>query len=443
MQTPKTKIAIHQYRDLLGQYLLPQWRRVVVLGVLLFSTTGLQLVDPQILRHFIDSAGEGMELTGLLGIALLFAGVAIAQQGVSVLATYFSQTVAWTATNAMRSSLVRHCLHLDMSFHNDHTPGEMIERVDGDVNTLSGFLSGFVINVLGSILLLIGVLVLLFREDWRIGLVLAVFAALSLTVLVRLRDLAVPHWKASSEARADVFGFLEERLSGTEDIRSLDARHYVMRRFFEASRKWYSRLLRASLMSQLFSTTNYLQWAAGNAIGLALAAYLFLDGVITIGTAYLIYHYSSLLYTPIERFAYELRGLQRAGGSIARILELTESRPVVQDGRGDELPSEALSVEFEDVSFAYNDKAPVLDRVNFQIEPGRVLGLLGRTGAGKTTITRLIFRLYDPDSGRVRLGGTDLRDTTKAHLREHVGMVTQSVRLFHGTVRQNLTFLRR
>ena len=113
---------------------------------------------------------------------------------------------------------------------------------------------------------------------------------------------------------------------------------------------------------------------------------------------------------------------------------------MVQDGRGDELPSEALSVEFEDVSFAYNDKAPVLDRVNFQIEPGRVLGLLGRTGAGKTTITRLIFRLYDPDSGRVRLGGTDLRDTTKAHLREHVGMVTQSVRLFHGTVRQNLTF---
>lgn len=149
----------------------------------------------------------------------MFIGIALVQQVVAVLATYTSENVGWTATNALRADLAQHCLQLDMSFHNVHTPGEMIERLDGDVTALSNFFSQFVIQVLGNALLLAGVLVLLLREDWRVSLALTAFTSLTLYILARFRDLAVPHWTAERQASSELFGFLEERLAGTEDIR--------------------------------------------------------------------------------------------------------------------------------------------------------------------------------------------------------------------------------
>ncbi len=150
----------------------------------------------------------------LLNAALLYIGLALAQQIVSVLATYTGENLGWTTTNALRADLAAHCLHLDMAFHNTHTPGEMIERLDGDVTALANFFSQFVIQVFGNALLLVGVLMMLFREDWRIGAAFSVFAGLNLVILWRFRDIAVPHWEAERQASADLFGFLEERLGG-------------------------------------------------------------------------------------------------------------------------------------------------------------------------------------------------------------------------------------
>ena len=153
-------IPLKQYWTLLINYLKPQWRWAALLAVLLLGNIGLQLVNPQIMRHFIDTAQSGGDLQALLRVALLFIGIALVQQVVSVLATYTSENVGWTATNALRADLAQHCLRLDMSFHNARTPGEMIERLDGDVTALSDFFSQFVIQVVGNALLLVGVLVL-------------------------------------------------------------------------------------------------------------------------------------------------------------------------------------------------------------------------------------------------------------------------------------------
>jgi ABC-type multidrug transport system fused ATPase/permease subunit len=224
------KIPIRQYWNLLIGYLKPQWPAALLLGVLVLSSIGLQLVNPQIMRRFIDTTQAGGATDVLWQSALLFMGVALTQQIVSVLATYISENVGWTATNALRADLAEHCLYLDMSFHNVRTPGEMIERIDGDINALSNFFSQFVIQVFGNSLLLIGVLVLLFREDWRVGAALGAFAAIALVALWRMRNLASPHWKAEREASAEQYGFLEERLAGTEDILSSGAKPYVMRR---------------------------------------------------------------------------------------------------------------------------------------------------------------------------------------------------------------------
>ena len=440
---PSVEIKAGQYSGLLRRYLGPQLPFVLTLGVLLFLSLGLQLTLPQIVRYFIDEAQKGAAVGALAATAGSFIAIAVIQQLVQVFATYFSERVGWTATNNIREDLAAHALSLDMSYHNDRTPGEMIERVDGDPNELGTFFSLFIFEMLGSLLLLIGILVLLLREDWRAGLALTAFVSVGMLMLTSLRNIAVPYWKANRAASADSFGFLEERLSGTEDIRSNDAKPYVMRRFHELMRSWYDKALKAGIMSSVMFSTTMFMFGAGSAISLSLGAYLYFDDLITLGTVYLIFHYTQMLVMPINRFTQQLDSFQRASAAISRITELDAVRKTVLDPPAEdqvELPvGEPLSVQFDGVTFAYGED-PVLSNVGLHLEPGRVLGLLGRTGSGKTTMTRLLFRLYDPTAGAVRVGGEDIRRMPVEHLRRHISMVTQDVRLFHGTVRDNLTF---
>ena len=440
---PSVKIEARQYGGLLRRYLGPQLPFVATLGVLLFISLGLQLALPQIIRYFIDEALAGAPTEALVSAAGAFMVIAVVQQVVQVFATYFSERVAWTATNNIREDLAAHALSLDMSYHNDRTPGEMIERVDGDPNELGTFFSLFIFEMLGSMLLLIGILVLLLREDWRAGLSLTGFVVAGMVVLTSIRNIAVPYWKANREASADSFGFLEERLAGTEDIRSNDAKPYVMRRFHELMWGWYSKALKAGLMSSIMFSTTMFMFGAGSAISLSLGAYLYFGGWISLGAVYLIFHYTQMLVMPINRFTQQLDSFQRASAAISRIRELDSVQKTVldppEDDRVDLREGEALAVQFDGVTFAYGEE-PVLSGVSLDLAPGRVLGLLGRTGSGKTTMTRLLFRLYDPTSGVVRVGGEDISRMPVTDLRRHISMVTQDVRLFHGTVRDNLTF---
>ena len=232
-------------------YLRPQLGRVVLLGALLLGSIGLQLVNPQVLRAFLDAAKSGGTLTFLTRVALLYVGVAIVQQALALAATYFSERVAWTATNALRADLTLHLLRLDLGFHKARTPGELIERVDGDVTALANFFSQFVVQIVGNLLFMIGVLAALWLENWRAGLPLTIFAVIVLGAMSRLRAVAVPHWTASRQANADLFGFLEERLGGTEDIRSSGAGEYVMGRLYRYTRERLRTGRRARLVASL------------------------------------------------------------------------------------------------------------------------------------------------------------------------------------------------
>ncbi len=454
------KIPIKQYLDLLATYLRPQWSRVVWLGILLFGGIGLQLANPQILRRFIDeaTAGASQGTTQLLVLAGLFMGLALAQQLATVAATYFSENIAWTATNAMRTELSLHCINLDMAFHNLHTPGEMIERLDGDVTTLSNFFSQFVVQLLGSVLLLIGILVLMWREDWRIGLTLCAFVAVAIVSLNALRRWIGPHFVARSKARAALFGFLEERLTGLEDIRSNAASAYVLRRFFELSHEVFRQNFKSVASSNNLINVSWVLYAGATAAAFVLSARLFQTNALTLGSAYLVFYYTALLSQPLDRLTNQLQELQQAEAGIVRVRELMNTSSAVVDGvESDSSTKGALALTFDDVSFQYtaipNETTVdivderVLRHVSFQLRPGQVLGLLGRTGSGKTTITRLIFRLYDLTGGSICLGDgehmTDIRHMRLADLRRRVGIVTQDVQLFHASVRDNLTWFDR
>jgi len=433
-------IPLKQYWDLLTDYLTPQWRRVALLVLLLLGNIGLQLWSPQILRTFIDTATSGSDSRRLPLLAVYFIAAALVTQFCAASARYVGEDVGWTATNWLRADLASHCLRLDLSFHKSRTPGEIIERIDGDVNLLSGFFSQASIDLVGNMLLMSGVLVLLFREDWRIGLAMAAFAAVSLVILMAIRNIAVPWWKKERQLMGEYYGFVGEQLSGTEDVRSSGAVPYVLRRMAEFHRTQLRIRMRSALGWYTLWWTTLLVFALGNALAFAVGFLLYRRGLITIGTVYLIFHYTELLRRPMEQIRTQLQELQRATASIARVRELLATQSRIRDGEGAALPAGPLHVDFDNVSFAYEGDELVLQNIDFRLQPGRVLGLLGRTGSGKSSLARLLLRLYDPTAGQILLGGVPAAAALLKDLRRHVGIVTQDVQLFEATVRNNLTF---
>ncbi len=437
-------LPLKSYWDLLSRHIRPQKRRFALLMVLLLGGIGLQLLLPQIMRRFIDAALGSVATNLLLAItALAFIGIALLQQGVSVSVTYLGESVAWTATNALRAELARHCLNLDMSFHNNHTPGELIERIDGDVAAMADFFSQFVVTLVGNGLLLVGILAALFLEDWRAGLAFTVFAVVAFTILYRMRDIAVPHQKARRQAEANLFGFLEEQLAATEDIRSSGAVDYSIRELYRLQTGILRTNRKAHWMGMLIMMAMGAVLALGNGLAIGIGYWLFTGSSITLGTVYLLVNYVNLLEQPIWALTRQTESFQTIGACVERLGELRKVQSQIQDGAGAAIPAGPLGLAFDNVSFAYNSDEPILHNLTFNLRPSTVLGLLGRTGSGKTTLARLIFRLYDPTSGQIRLDGASLRDARLADLRQRIAFVTQDVQLFQASVRDNLTFFDR
>ncbi|MPZ27890.1 MAG: ATP-binding cassette domain-containing protein [Micromonosporaceae bacterium] len=437
--------ASRDTRRLVLRQLWPGRAGAAALAGAILAATGLPLLAPQLTRRFVDGAIGGDDTAALTLIALGYLGLAVSGQFARMLTAWLASRLAWDGTNRLRESLAEHALSLDMDYHGQRTPGEMIERVDGDVVALAEFVVAFLLDIVVSLLLLLGVLVVVLTVDVRIGGVLAAYCGLIWFGMVRAQRLAVPAATRVRERYAALFGNLEERLAGAEDIRANGAGHHVVNRFHQASAGLYRSDLRAERIGGgLFAITT-VAFAAGTAIVLGLAAWTQQAGTLTIGTAVLLFQYTQMVRAPIERLIDQLKQYQRALAGMARIGDLlSQRRTMTEPARPLPLPpSGPLGLELAGVGFAYPDDGErVLAGVDLRLPPGQTLGLVGRTGSGKTTIARMALRLYDPTEGTVRVGGVDLRDTDPAQRRHRICAVTQDVQLFAATVRDNLTLFR-
>ena len=441
MSLPK----IDRYRALLTTYFWPQRRQVTVLVFLIIGDNILLLVGPRVLSQFVDAAVAGAASSVLVWLSIWYLIAAISQQAFTMSATYVGEKTGWQAANALRSDLAKHTLDLDMSFHKKQTPGIMIERIDGDVASLNRFFSQMVLQIGGSILLLTSTVGVLMWTEWRLGVLLLGYAVVAMWVLFALRGVAVPYWEAAREASAQLFGFLEERLAGLEDIRGLGARAYVLRRLVQlmdeknkydtlgrvyGSLTWMIPVVLSSLLTVMVLT---------------VGVWLYLQNEITVGLIVMTMFYGDMIMRPIRTISSEIDQLQQATAGIVRIAELLSIQSRLVDG-DKEMLAVIPPVSFNQVTFAYQDdengvpEEPVLRDVTFEIPAGKVVGLLGRTGSGKSTLIRLLFRLYDVSSGAITIGDHAIPEYTLASLRTHVGLVTQDVQLFYATVRDNLTF---
>jgi ABC-type multidrug transport system fused ATPase/permease subunit len=434
--------SLRRHGDLLVAYLGPQRTRMLLLAALLVGSTVLELAYPQAVRVFIDTAQKGGPTGALTAAAVAFLFIALVQQVVALGATYVGAIVGWTATNSLRADVMRHCLGLDLPFHKSHTPGELIERIDGDVTLLANFFSQFTINVLGNSLLVAGILVILGLSNAWLGLGLTAYALVMFATVRAVQRRAVRRHAADRQASAEQYGAIEERLVGTEDIRGIGAERYVLWRLLGIMQRRLRTNRRAKLAGNVtYFATNFL-YVIAYGIGLALGALLFERHQITLGTAYLIVFYIGMLFSHLDNIRRQIQDMQQASAGIGRIDALLRTDSALsQNGRAT-LPAGPLSVELEHVIFSHEDGESVLKEISFSLEPGATLGMLGRTGSGKTTVTRLLARLYDPTAGAIRLDGIDLRDLSAEALRSRVGVVTQDVQFFRATVRDNLTFFR-
>ena len=336
---PQTTMFGHRLRtqNTLLICLAPHWRKALLVTFLLLFGLGLQIANPLVLRHFIDSAQSAQPVFRLVGTAFVYLMVATSVQLLSVAQAYLTEDLAWVTTNRMRSELTRHCLQLDMSFHKVHQAGEMLERIDGDVGQLAGFFSSFVTSVIANAVMLVGVLAVMFALEWHLGLAQTAFTVIALCVLFPVQRIVLPHFIKWREASAEQAAFLEERVAGTDEIRTSGAGRYTAFRLIPFQRNVYDKALRARMMARVSWTAGESFLLLGQVISVGLSAYLLSRGRISIGTVFAVYQYAVLLTQPLSELTVRMQFFQRASASLARIDELFQTKSSILDGN-DELP---------------------------------------------------------------------------------------------------------
>ena len=413
-----------------------------LLAIVLIGGTALQLVPALVLREYLDRVGLGGGSAA--GSAVVAAGwfvlVSLAVQALGVLEGYLAGWLAWTVTNELRVEVTAHVMDLEMAFHTEHLPGELVERIDGDIGQLSNFMSRFLIFVVSQGLLLIALASGLAIVDWRIGLTLLPVSVLAFLVIRRFSRTGRATWLGLSRARAAFTGYLTERLDAVPDLAGNGATAMVN----AATRAKADDVARADVRADirgsivLWAVTSFLAWlATGTALWWSWELYT--AGAITVGTAFLVFTYTQQMITPLDMLTFQNQDYQAAAVAVSRVQELLAipPRPVIADPLA--FPAGPVDLELRSVDFGYRPGELVLHDIDVRLAAGRTLGVVGRTGSGKSTIARLVTRLYEPTAGTVLIGGADVARIEEDELRRGVGVVPQEVQIFAATVRDNLT----
>ena len=399
----------------------------------------LTIAGPLVVRAIVDRADRGSTAAELARLALVYLFLAIAAQAVSVLVVWFATVTAWRTTNEIRMRMARHVLGLDHEFHRSHTPGELIQRVDGDVTSVSDFLGIVVPRVIGAVFLVAGMLITLAVLDWRLAIGALVYLVVSVAAVVRGRHRAVQESSDEMGSYARLYGGIEERLTAAEDLRANGAGAHAVWRFVEDSADALASAVRRERAFLRMWWAVHGCVAGGSVIALVASAVLTGSGLITLGTAFLLLQYVLLLSRPLEAVVQELETVQKANGAMVRVIDLLAVQPqIVDTGTTSPAPG-PLSISLESVAFDYGDEGFALHDVDLTIAPGRSVGVVGRTGSGKTTFSRLLLRLVESTKGTVALGGVPIADVPLRELRRRAALVPQEVELFSGTIRDNVT----
>ncbi len=424
---------------IVSRYLRPFTGRVILLGAFTSADIACDLAMPYLLARFVDAVIENAPLGDLGMLAVGFASVAFLGQLITAAFVTLAEDLGMRATNLVRADVLSKVLSLDTAWHNTHTAGELIERIDGDTAHLNTLLSDMLPKLTSRALLLVAVIVAFFVVDLRIGVASVIFVPLVFFTLYRLQQPNERLFDAERSRSAHLFGLIEERLGGVEDIRANGAVRYTVNRLLIASRDWAKAASRARLAVGIAWGAPSVAFSGFLVLILAIGAGLLGGAAVSIGSLLLLKQLSNLMSFPLTEIGQKISDLLEATASAKRLDSLLRLQTSVVDSGDRQLPAGALSVQFKNVEFYYPDgAAPVLSDVSFAVPPGGVLGVLGRTGSGKSTLSRLVCRLYDVSSGCIEINGIPVAEVSRGSLRKAITLVTQDVQIFSASVRDNV-----
>ena len=393
------------------------------------------------LKHLVRS-DLGQHKTATVEFAAV-ALIAIAALGAicSYVEDHITTHVGQWITYDLRSKLYNHIQHLSIRYHKQKDTGDLISRLTTDIDGVQGFVVSGIMGLIVDSITLVGMASVMFYLNWRFTLI-----ALSVAPILFVLSYSFTRRskKASREVRkkqSAIVSMMQENLSAIGVIKVFAQETYTQNRLEEESRESIQMALHARGLKATLSPLIEITVAIGTALVLWTGGTLVLKGVLSAGSLILFIWYLGKMYKPLQDFAKMTDAYSKASVGYERIREVFELPPEVRD-RPTARPAPSFSgeIEFENVSFSYVAGHAVLTDISFKIRPGEIVALVGPTGAGKTTIAALIARLYDPESGTVRIDARDVRDFGQRSLRDQISFVLQENILFRASIRENISF---
>jgi ATP-binding cassette subfamily B protein len=426
----------------LAALLRPYRSRVFLMLFALVLATGAQLAPPPLAKLAIDEGIVPGDLSTLTLVVLAFLGTAFVYWGASYVQTYLVGWVGQRALQDLRIQLFAHLQRMSVGFYSRRRAGVLISRLSNDVEALDTLVSDGVVTLFGSSLMLVGTAVILFLLDAQLALLTyLVFPILGLGSLA-FRIISADAYRATREKVAAITAYLQETLSGIRVVRSFAQEPRHLDRFAELNEE-----NRAANMKTVYLNAAYFPGVEFMS-GLVSAGILLYGGIqavngdITIGVLVAFLAALNNFFDPIQQLSQLYTTYQAGMAALDKIFELLDEEPDLVDAPDAiELPRLRGEIVLDDVTFSYGaDTANALTDVTLKVPPGQTVALVGTTGAGKSTLAKLVARFYDPTSGRVLVDGNDLRDVTASSLRSQMGIVPQEAFLFSGTIGENIAF---
>ncbi len=421
--------------------LRPYRVRVALMFVALLLATAAALAPPYLAGLAIDDGIKNGDMKALTIIVLLFLAAAVINWGATYVQTFLINWVGQRALQDLRIELFQHMQRLSVGFYSRNKAGVLISRLTNDIQALDQLVTDGISTLFSATLTLFGTAAILVALDPELALVTFLTFPVLLVASVAFRLASAGAYALTRVKIAQVTAYLQETLSGVRVVRAFGQEERHKERFGELNDEYREANMKTVYLSAAYFPAVELLSAVATAAILVYGGNQAVDGALTIGVLASFVFYLQSFFDPIQQLSQLYTTYQAGMAALDKIFELLDEKPDIAD-RPDaiELPRVRGEIHFEDVTFSYGGEAPALDHVSLVVPPGQTLALVGATGAGKSTLAKLVARFYDPTDGRVLIDGHDLRDVTEHSLRSQLGIVPQESFLFSGTIGDNIGF---
>ena len=423
-------------------FLKPYLRRMALALVLMLAATALTLLTPYLIKVAIDepiAQGDTARLAQLsIQIAFSFLGLYFSTAGQQYLLSWVGQRVLAD----LRATLFRHLQHLSLSYHDRHIVGVTVSRVINDVAIINDLLTQGLVSLFGDVLVLVGIIIIMLQMNMQLALFTFTVIPMMALLTAWFSRRAKSAFRETRSTVANVVGRLAENIDGMRVIQAFAQEDAMQKRFRRVNRENRDAHVKAVTLSFIFLPSIEFLGMLATAIVLYFGGRAVTDGAVTLGVMVAFLSYVTRFFQPIQELSQLYTTMQSAMAGGEQVLRLLNTAPDVADPEsGAEMPPIRGEVIFENVQFRYREDTPeVLHGVNLSIAPGQTVAFVGPTGAGKSTISKLIQRFYDVSGGAVQIDGIDVRAVTQSSLRSQTALVPQDPFLFSGTIEENIRF---